>query len=174
LCVSFPGLKPWAVFFSPVGRLELAQENVQTPGPYGAGPKGPASQPMRRTSFTTGAGSQFACYASAHRPGRKRFSWPSAFPSRTERRRPHRWTTPRRPRSRRKPKHSPQNTARSCCHRLKEFAAVSDLSIGTNEDRPRISSEVKLGIAFVPWFDFHSPDTASGPIAIRFRMQSLF
>ena len=33
LCVSFPGLKPWAVFCSPVGRLELAQENVQTPGP---------------------------------------------------------------------------------------------------------------------------------------------
>src|ERR1700722_11734925 len=32
LCVSFPGLKPWAVFCSPVGRLELAQENVQTPG----------------------------------------------------------------------------------------------------------------------------------------------
>ena len=31
LCVSFPGLKPWAVFCSPVGRLELAQENVQTP-----------------------------------------------------------------------------------------------------------------------------------------------
>ena len=29
LCVSFPGLKPWAVFCSPVGRLELAQENVQ-------------------------------------------------------------------------------------------------------------------------------------------------
>jgi hypothetical protein len=28
--VSFPGLKPWAVFCSPVGRLELAQENVQT------------------------------------------------------------------------------------------------------------------------------------------------
>ena len=35
LCVSFPGLKPWAVFCSPVGRLELAQENVQTPGPFG-------------------------------------------------------------------------------------------------------------------------------------------
>ena len=35
LCVSFPGLKPWAVFCSPVGRLELAQENVQTPGPSG-------------------------------------------------------------------------------------------------------------------------------------------
>jgi hypothetical protein len=35
LCVSFPGLKPWAVFCSPVGRLELAQENVQTPGPKG-------------------------------------------------------------------------------------------------------------------------------------------
>ena len=35
LCVSFPGLKPWAVFCSPVGRLELAQENVQTPGPEG-------------------------------------------------------------------------------------------------------------------------------------------
>ena len=31
-CVSFPGLKPWTVFCSPVGRLELAQENVQTPG----------------------------------------------------------------------------------------------------------------------------------------------
>ena len=31
LCVSFPGLKPWAVFCSPVERLELAQENVQTP-----------------------------------------------------------------------------------------------------------------------------------------------
>ena len=31
LCVSFPGLKPWAVSVSPVGRLELAQENVQTP-----------------------------------------------------------------------------------------------------------------------------------------------
>jgi len=31
LCVSFPGLKPWAVFCWPVGRLELAQENVQTP-----------------------------------------------------------------------------------------------------------------------------------------------
>ena len=28
--LSFPGLKPWAVFCSPVGRLELAQENVQT------------------------------------------------------------------------------------------------------------------------------------------------
>ena len=35
LCVSFPGRKPWAVFCSPVGRLELAQENVQTPGPEG-------------------------------------------------------------------------------------------------------------------------------------------
>ena len=35
LWVSFPGLKPWAVFCSPVGRLELAQENVQTPGPFG-------------------------------------------------------------------------------------------------------------------------------------------
>jgi hypothetical protein len=34
LCVSFPGLKPWAVFCSPVGRLELAQENVQTPGHF--------------------------------------------------------------------------------------------------------------------------------------------
>ena len=33
LCVSFPGLKPWAVFCSPVGRLELAQENVQTSVP---------------------------------------------------------------------------------------------------------------------------------------------
>ena len=31
LCLSFPGLKPWAVFCSPIGRLELAQENVQTP-----------------------------------------------------------------------------------------------------------------------------------------------
>jgi hypothetical protein len=31
LCVSFPGLKPWAVFCSPVGRLEYAQKNVQTP-----------------------------------------------------------------------------------------------------------------------------------------------
>ena len=30
LCVSFPGLKPWGIFCSPVGRLELAQENVQT------------------------------------------------------------------------------------------------------------------------------------------------
>ena len=36
LCVSFPGLKPWAVFCSPVGRLELAQENVQTSGPLRA------------------------------------------------------------------------------------------------------------------------------------------
>ena len=35
LCVSFPGLKPWAVFCSPVGRLEFAQENVRTPGPEG-------------------------------------------------------------------------------------------------------------------------------------------
>ena len=33
LCVSFPGLKPWAVFCSPVGRLELAQENVQNCSP---------------------------------------------------------------------------------------------------------------------------------------------
>jgi hypothetical protein len=38
LCVSFPGLKPWAVFCSPIGRLELAQENVQTPGRDAAGP----------------------------------------------------------------------------------------------------------------------------------------
>ena len=36
LCVSFPVLKPWAVFCSPVGRLELAQENVQTSGPLRA------------------------------------------------------------------------------------------------------------------------------------------
>ena len=34
---AFPGLKPWAVFCSPVGRLELAQENVQTPGRLNAG-----------------------------------------------------------------------------------------------------------------------------------------
>ena len=33
LGVSFPGLKPLAIFCSPVGRLELAQENVQTPEP---------------------------------------------------------------------------------------------------------------------------------------------
>ena len=35
LCVSFPGLKPWGIFCSPVGRLELAQENVQTLGSAG-------------------------------------------------------------------------------------------------------------------------------------------
>ena len=35
LCLSFPGMKPWAVFCSPVGRLEFAQENVRTPGPEG-------------------------------------------------------------------------------------------------------------------------------------------
>jgi hypothetical protein len=36
LCVSFPGLKPWAVFCSPVGRLELAQEDLQTPVRFSA------------------------------------------------------------------------------------------------------------------------------------------
>jgi hypothetical protein len=30
-----PGLKPWAVFRSSFGRLEYAQENVQTAGPFG-------------------------------------------------------------------------------------------------------------------------------------------
>src|ERR1700751_1899644 len=43
LCVALPGLKPWAVLCSPFGRLEHAQENVQTPGHKGfvinAGPR---------------------------------------------------------------------------------------------------------------------------------------
>ena len=60
LCVSFPGLKPWAVFCSPVGRLELAQENVQlqrhfVPGYDRCRPYGTRLQTFRR------------------RPGRKHF-----------------------------------------------------------------------------------------------------
>jgi len=31
--LTFPGLKPWVVFRSSFGRLEYAQENVQTAGP---------------------------------------------------------------------------------------------------------------------------------------------
>jgi hypothetical protein len=38
--LTFPGLKPWAVFRSSFGRLEYAQENVQT-----AVPEGPHLQP---------------------------------------------------------------------------------------------------------------------------------
>ena len=34
--LTFPGLKPWAVFRSSFGRLEYAQENVQTAERYGA------------------------------------------------------------------------------------------------------------------------------------------
>ena len=38
--LTFPGLKPWlkpwVVFRSSFGRLEYAQENVQTAGPAGA------------------------------------------------------------------------------------------------------------------------------------------
>ena len=30
LCVSIPGLKPWAVFYAPFGRLEHTREKVQT------------------------------------------------------------------------------------------------------------------------------------------------
>ena len=33
--LTFPGLKPWAVSRSSFGRLEYAQENVQTAGPSG-------------------------------------------------------------------------------------------------------------------------------------------
>ena len=76
------------------------------------------SRPMRRTSFTMRAGCQFGCYASAPHPGRKNFSWPSAFPWRTGQRRPLRSTLPRRLRSKRNPKHSPRNTARSCWRTL--------------------------------------------------------
>jgi hypothetical protein len=32
--LTFPGLKPWAVFRSSFGRLEYAQENVQTAGHF--------------------------------------------------------------------------------------------------------------------------------------------
>ena len=32
-CTWFPGLKAWAIFCSPFGRLEHALENVQSPGP---------------------------------------------------------------------------------------------------------------------------------------------
>ena len=32
LCVSIPGLKPWAVFYAPFGRLEHTREKVQTTG----------------------------------------------------------------------------------------------------------------------------------------------
>ena len=35
LCVSFPGLKPWAVFCSPVGRLELDKKMSKLQGPFG-------------------------------------------------------------------------------------------------------------------------------------------
>ena len=52
LCVSFPGLKPWAVFCSPVGRLELAQENVQTPGGK------PRAQPRAESYNSSGAKTQ--------------------------------------------------------------------------------------------------------------------
>jgi hypothetical protein len=34
--LTFPGLKPWAVFRSSFGRLKYAQENVQTAGAFGA------------------------------------------------------------------------------------------------------------------------------------------
>ena len=64
LCVSFPGLKPWAVFCSPVGRLELAQENVQTPDmcPPGHGrswlvvERGSRGPKGRRPDFIQGLG----------------------------------------------------------------------------------------------------------------------
>ena len=58
LCVSFPGLKPWAVFCSPVGRLELAQENVQTPGGK------PRAQP--RAELTSPCGPYQARYRRTH------------------------------------------------------------------------------------------------------------
>jgi hypothetical protein len=43
-----PGLKPWAVFCSPVGRLGYAQKNVQTPVARSAWEKRPSKEPSRR------------------------------------------------------------------------------------------------------------------------------
>jgi len=40
--LTFPGLKPWAVFRSSFGRLEYTQENVQTAGPKGPKTHSPA------------------------------------------------------------------------------------------------------------------------------------
>ena len=48
LCVSIPGLKPWAVFYAPFGRLEHTREKVQTTG------TGVLARQFAENSFTIG------------------------------------------------------------------------------------------------------------------------